>query len=196
MSQTSLPCKMRELAATSILSVLPPAEQSLLDRHLAAGCAGCESEIRAVAEIAVVLGTAVGAAPPQTLRAKLMQLTTDAPRLPGLLLRNQGILIERSAELDWRPIGPGIDIKLLHTDTDRRYNTLLMRMAPGSRYGAHVHGGVEEIFMLSGEAHLAGVVVRAGDYCRADTNSIHEEAVSETGCLMLIIASRDNRPVA
>lgn len=34
-----------------------------------------------------------------------------------------------------------------------------------------------------------------GDYCRADSGTIHGETFTETGCLFLLLASQDNQVV-
>lgn len=111
-------------------------------------------------------------------------------------MSDQGLLIARSIELDWQPLGQGIDIKLLHTDTDRRYNTVLARFSPGARYSAHRHSQVEHLFMLSGDLHVGDVAMRPGDYCRADPESIHGETFSEFGCVALVQALPDDELVA
>ncbi len=99
-------------------------------------------------------------------------------------------------ELEWQPIGPGIDVKVLHADTERRYNTMLCRFAPGARYSAHRHSQIEHLFILSGDLRVAGVIMRPGDYCRAEPETLHGETYSETGCIALVMASPDDELVA
>ena len=43
---------------------------------------------------------------------------------------------------------------------------------------------------------VSGEVVRAGDYCRAYADTVHEESFSETGCLFLLMASQHNEMLA
>jgi hypothetical protein len=38
--------------------------------------------------------------------------------------------------------------------------------------------------------------MKAGDYCRASADSIHEESWSDEGCVLFIVASMDNHLVA
>lgn len=189
-------CPMRELAAASVLAGLTLDEQWTLDQHLASGCIMCSDEIRVVGELAVALGIAAAADPPPSLRERLAQKLDLLPQSPGVLFADNGLLIARSIELDWQPLGPGIDVKLLHADTDRRYNTLLVRFAPGARYSAHRHSQVEHLFLLSGDLHVADVVMRPGDYCRADLETLHAETFSELGCVALVMASPDDELVA
>ncbi|MEP6963519.1 MAG: cupin domain-containing protein [Acidobacteriota bacterium] len=189
-------CSMRELAAMSVLCGTTVEQRQELEAHLASGCQECAEEIRAAGEIAADLSTAVEADPPAAIRTNLLDLVQRAPQSAGVLFRDRGLIIARSAELEWQPLGVGVDIKIIHTDTDRRYNTMLMRMAPGARYGAHAHVDVEELFVLSGDLHVAGVVMGPGDYCRADADTTHGETFSEGGCLMLVMASPDNPLIA
>jgi anti-sigma factor ChrR (cupin superfamily) len=187
---------MREDAAAYVLSGLSPEQGTAFERHLAECCPVCEAEMRAAGEIAAGLGTLAATEPPPSLRARLLSKLATSPRTPGVLFQQSGLIIARSAELEWQPLGPGVDVKTIHTDTDRRYNTVLVRMAPGARYTAHRHVDVEELFLLSGDMHVAGVVMRAGDYCRADAETVHGVTFSEDGCLMIVMASPDNEAIA
>ena len=117
-------------------------------------------------------------------------------RRPSPSALPEGILIARSAEVAWRPMGEGIAFKLLHRDKARRYSTSLIRMDAGTRLPRHKHGGVEELYILSGDLSIAGEVARAGDYCRAETGTVHDETFSESGCLFLLMASQDNHVMA
>jgi hypothetical protein len=49
--------------------------------------------------------------------------------------------------------------------------------------------------MLSGDLHVEGQVIRAGDYCRGDSGSVHGETFTDAGCLFLMMASQDNQIV-
>jgi len=189
-------CPLREAAAAYVLSDLSSGQRAVLEAHLAAGCAACEQEMRAAGEIAAGFGSIAAADPPPSLRDRLMAKVATAPRAPGLLFQNQGLIIARPAELDWHPLGPGVDFKVIHTDTDRRYNTMLVRMAPGATYTAHRHVDVEELFMISGDMNVAGVIMRAGDYCRGETGTFHGVTSSEAGCVMIVMSSSDNEAVA
>ena len=67
---------------------------------------------------------------------------------------------------------------------------------PGARLPRHRHDDVEELYILSGDLSVSGEVVRAGDYCRAYADTVHEESFSETGCLFLLMASQHNEMLA
>ncbi len=193
-------CSLRDLAAASVLASLHPTEQLALEAHLAKGCPECEGEIRTAGELAVELAFVVEAAPPEGLREKLLSKVTHEPRrpgvlLPGVLLDDKGILIKRPDEMAWKPFIPGVDRKLLHTDGDRRYRSYLLSFEPGAKLFKHRHPEVEEILVISGDVHVSGMHMKAGDYCRASADSIHEESWSDAGCVLFVVASMDNHLV-
>jgi anti-sigma factor ChrR (cupin superfamily) len=189
-------CALRGVAASSVLATLNSSDQVALERHLAKGCSECEREIRAAGELAADLALLVEAAPPVSLREKLLSKLTQESRKPGVLLEDQGILIKRPDEMAWKPFLPGVDRKLLHTDGDRRYRSYLLRFEPGAKLFKHRHPEVEEILVISGDVHVSGMHMKAGDYCRAGADSIHEESWSDAGCVLFVVASMDNHLVS
>ena len=52
-------------------------------------------------------------------------------------------------EPEWKQVAPGIECKLLATDTERHRVSMLVRLAPGARYPAHTHAGVEELISFT-----------------------------------------------
>jgi len=177
----------------SVLGTLASTERSAFDAHFERGCSICAGEIHLAAEIAI--GLAPEMEPPGTLRTKVLDRITAGPT-PGVVNPKPGITISRAAELGWRKLTRGIDVKTLHTDTDRRYRSVLLRFAPGAKLFKHRHPKVEEVFVVSGDVWIHGLRMSAGDYCRADADSIHEESYSENGCIVFISASMDNHPVS
>jgi anti-sigma factor ChrR (cupin superfamily) len=187
---------MIDLAAASVLARLDCGDQVALAVHRERGCPECEREIREASELAASLTPAHAAAPPHSLREKVLALTRATAPTPGLLHDEQGILIKRPDELEWKQFVPGIERKILHTDAQRRYRSYLLRFAPGARLFKHHHPEVEEVLVLSGDVSLHGIGMKTGDYCRAGADTVHEESYSEGGCVVFISASMDNRPVA
>ena len=181
------------LAPLYALGALDSGEKIAFEEHLRQGCETCALEVRSFAEIANAMGESVPATPSQQLRERLLSEVRRGPRVPGILFEQGGLLIARSDELPWQSMAPGITYKPLYEDAARKYTTSLIRMEAGSRYSSHHHAGIEELFLLSGDLHLENQVMRAGDYCRADSGSIHGESFSDTGCLFLMVASQENR---
>lgn len=89
-----------------------------------------------------------------------------------------------------KAVAPGVLRKVLFVDPKRHYNASLLRVEAGTRYPSHRHVDVEEIMVLEGELHIHGVVMRPGDYCRAEPDSIHRETFTEGGCLLLQLTSQ------
>ena len=118
-----------------------------------------------------------------------MAKVAEAPTRRGVVMETTGILLARSGELSWKTVHAGVEMKILHRDRERGYITSLVRIAAGGIYPRHAHTGVEEIYVLTGDLNLEGTVAWAGDYCRAEANSVHKEAFSVNGCTFLVTAS-------
>jgi anti-sigma factor ChrR (cupin superfamily) len=104
-----------------------------------------------------------------------------------------GLTIVRAAEEGWVETDvPGVSVKRLRVDRERRYVTMLVRMAPGSAYPSHRHAGAEECFVLEGDLHVGDAVLRAGDYQCAHGASLHSVQSTENGCLLLISSSQED----
>ena len=187
---------LHELASSYALDALDQAEKTAFEEHLREGCEACEAELRSFQMVASELAESVGQEPPSSLRQRLLGKIASAPRIPGIILDKGGVLVARPDEMSWMPLAPGIEFKLLSRESERHYNTSLVKMAAGAHYPPHRHGDVEELFLLSGDLHLAGDVMRAGDYCRAEAGTVHDDSYTELGCLFLVRASRNNQMLA
>lgn len=147
-------------------------------------------------QVHAALGCATPAEPPARLRERLLKRVESSPRTPGVLLNQDGLLIASSDRMAWITLAPGIDYKEIHVDAARKYSTMLVRMEAGARYPSHRHNDVEELFLISGDLHVAGETMRSGDYCRAERETVHDETFSEGGCVFLLKASQENEVVA
>jgi len=184
--------RRQEQAALYALGALGDDERRAFEQELA-GSTVLQRDLdsfRAVAEQLAFSGDRV--APPASLKERLMariageaQEGSDADQFTFV----------RTATLEWQEIGSGVSVKLLYFDPSAARLTTLMKMAPGSRYGGHVHAQVEEIYVLEGSCICAGRLLQAGDYHRAEARSTHPDTVSEGGCLALIMTSSKNKPV-
>jgi len=193
----------REWAALYVLDLLSPAEKAAFEDHLRQGCPACQAELQSFQNLAGQLGFAAAPARPSAeLRERLLRRVREAPareqvpQKPGVLLDQAGLLIARAVEIPRQPVGPGITSKPLFVDPGRKYVTALMRMDPGTRHPSHRHRDVEELYLLEGDLHVEGHVMRAGDYCRAEPESIHGETYTQSGCLFLVMASQQNELLA
>jgi anti-sigma factor ChrR (cupin superfamily) len=180
-----------ELASLYSLGALDTGERTAFEEHLQA-CDACAKDVRSFNDVANLIAESVAAVPPRQLRERLLSRVGRSPRVPGILLEQSGLLIARSDELAWQTMAPGISFKPLHADIARKYSTALVRMDAGAHYPSHHHAAVEELFMLSGDLHVENEVIGAGDYCRADSDTIHGETFTDSGCLFLMMASQEN----
>jgi hypothetical protein len=188
--------KVHDLVSLYALNALDDLEKSVFEVHLKQGCSACESDLRSFTRMADAMGKSVPANPPPQLRERLRSQLHVASRVPGVLLQQSGLLISRSDELAWRVMAPGISYKPLYEDLARKYITSLVRMDAGAHYPSHRHSEIEELFLLSGDLHVEGQIMYSGDYCRADSGTIHGETFTDHGCLFLLLASQENEVLA
>src|SRR5262249_3992219 len=81
----------------------------------------------------------------------------------------------------------GIRMKILAINKERRYATLLLDVAPGTRFPAHHHGGAEECYVVSGSLYTCGRPLHAGDFVHADADTDHGELWTEEGCRVILV---------
>lgn len=105
-----------------------------------------------------------------------------APPAPG------GFSFVFDKDDDWMPHPvPGIRMKVLAINKRRRYATLLLDVAPGTRFPAHHHRGAEECYVVSGSLFTCGRRLVAGDFVHADADTDHGELWTETGCRVILV---------
>lgn len=90
----------------------------------------------------------------------------------------------------------GAWIKLLSLERDRGYAVLLGKLDPGTRYPAHVNAGPEDFYVLTGDLHIGGTELGAGDFHHAEGGSQHAENHSVTGCTLLAVLTTADPLVA
>jgi anti-sigma factor ChrR (cupin superfamily) len=92
-------------------------------------------------------------------------------------------------EGEWRPHPvPGVRVKLLSRDEARGYAMFLLEAASRAEFPSHDHSGAEECFVLRGELTIGGRTLRAGDFHHAPAGTRHDPIITETGCLVLLVA--------
>lgn len=92
----------------------------------------------------------------------------------------------------WAALTTLVDFKLLSSDNG--VHPVLIRLRPGAQLPEHRHGGDEECIVLSGEARLGDIRVRAGDYHLARAGSRHGVVSSDTGALPFLRTTQDFSP--
>ena len=130
--------------------------------------------------------SATGARPRPEVKERLLASLAPPP-VPG------GFSFRFAADEDWLPHPvPGIRMKVLALNGAAGYATLLLDVAPGTRFPAHHHGGAEECYVLSGSLYAWGRRMVAGDFLHADSETDHGELWTEEGCRVLLVVPPDD----
>jgi ChrR Cupin-like domain len=199
-----------DLAPLYALGVLGELEQQWVEQQIAA-CPELAAELAQYQIAVTAMPYGVESLPSidemQVIKGKLfdrLNLDPPAPDAPTPPMRDRSETIAassfvpfftlRSAGLSWESSGiPKVTIATLYHDTAKREKTGLLRAEPDMHYPPHHHGGVEEIYMLSGDLTLEGVTYYAGDYIRSAAGSDHAAAYSAGGCMFFFRSSMDDR---
>ena len=125
----------------------------------------------------------------ERLMSRLAETTAPVPA---------GFSFRLASDSDWVPHPvPGIRMKVLALNRERGYATLLLDVAPGTRFPAHHHTGDEECYVISGSLFACGRRIGPGDFHHADADSDHGELWTEEGCrVLLIVPPEDYMPDA
>jgi anti-sigma factor ChrR (cupin superfamily) len=179
------PCGQSELTSAYAAQALPAADVAAAEAHIA-GCPHCQRELAALRPVVdrfVSWPTDV-LRPPTSLQARLAQrIAAETGKEPVPPPAPQW------REPDWEQVAPGIECKLLATDGERHRISMLVRLAPGARYPAHTHAGVEELHLLDGELWIDERKLLPGDYNYGPPGASDERVWSETGCTCVLITS-------
>jgi ChrR Cupin-like domain len=169
-----------EIADFYVTGVLEPDELTQFETHLSAGCLQCQTRIRETQEaIAAIPASLETISPAPAVKERL---------LTRIDLEKAGLVFIDADEGAWIEAERGIFAKILNMDAEHGRLTVLVRLAPGSRYAAHRHLGTEEVLVLEGSCYCGGRLLRKGDYHRAEVGSIHVDMRTDQGSLMLISA--------
>ena len=178
-------CEQSEATCAYALQVLPASEAAAAEAHIAS-CPDCQRELeslRPVVDRFVSWPTDV-LRPPTSLQDRLaLRIAEDASKQPVPPPARQW------SEPDWEQVAPGIQCKLLASDTERHRVSMLVRLAPGASYPPHTHAGVEELHLLDGELWIDGRKLVPGDYNYGAPGAGDESVWSETGCTCVLITS-------
>ncbi len=162
-----------------LAGAMPAEEEASFEARLAAGWPEGEAALCGLAiGLPAILDEVAHVAPPPNLKCDLLAKLTG-PRCE-FLFADDGAFVPTPH--------PGVSIRIVHLDKDRRQFSAFLKVAPGGRYPTHHHDGPEECVVLEGELIVGGVRMRAGDYQRSDADSEHDVQWSETGALAFVTA--------
>jgi anti-sigma factor ChrR (cupin superfamily) len=200
---------LRDLASLFVLGSVEPEAARGFRLHLAA-CDVCRAEVESLARTTARLtlaapeiapdprlwtrvleriraraprGAAASRRPTQVWKSWTAAEETDAPPDDGLLRAD-------ASEADFEPTGiEGIEVRRLAVDRAKDQVTMLVRMAPGTAYPAHRHGGAEECFVVEGDLRVGDLHMRRGDFQRSESGTLHPIQSTDGGCVLLIVSS-------
>ena len=178
-------CDKAELTCAYTLQALPTSEVPAMEAHIAT-CPECQREVenlRVVVNQFVSWPTDV-LRPTTSLQSRLARRIAEETGTPPVLPTGS-----QWSEPKWEQVAPGIECKLLATDTERHRVSMLVRLAPGASYPGHTHAGVEELHLLHGELWIDERKLVPADYYDAAPGTSDERVWSETGCTCVLITS-------
>jgi anti-sigma factor ChrR (cupin superfamily) len=181
-------CERAELACAHALQVLPASEVAAAEAHIAS-CADCRRELDSLRPVVdrLVSWPADVLRPTTALQTRLaLRIAEETGKQPVLPP------VRQWSEPEWEQVAPGIECKLLASDTERHRVSMLVRLAPGASYPAHTHAGVEELHLLDGELIIDGRKLVPGDYNYGAPGADDERVWSETGCTCVLITSTND----
>jgi hypothetical protein len=185
MSPTLNGCERAQMASVYALQSLPTSAFARAKAHIAS-CSDCQRELESLRPIVnrfVSWPTDVLRST-RSLHSRLALRIAEETGKPPVLPPPQ-----QWSEPEWEQVAPGIECKLLATDTERHRVSMLVRLAPGASYPAHTHAGVEELHLLDGELWIDGRKLIPGDYNYGAPGAGDESVWSETGCTCVLVTS-------
>jgi anti-sigma factor ChrR (cupin superfamily) len=185
---TRNPCAQSEITCAYAAQALAPSEVAAAEAHIAS-CRDCRRELeslRPVVDRFVSWPTDVlrpAASLQERLALRIAEETGNAPVPPPA---------QQWSEPEWEQVAPGIECKLLASDTERQRVSMLVRLAPGASYPPHTHAGAEELHLLDGELWINGRKLVPGDYNYGEPGALDESVWSETGCTCVLVTSTED----
>jgi hypothetical protein len=182
-------CALSEQTCIYVLHGLPAGELAAIRAHIAS-CPQCQNELsslRPVVDSLVSWPTDV-LRPTSSLQERLalrISEETGKPAVPPPA--------PQWAEPDWEQVAPGIECKLLATDTERQRVSMLVRLAPNASYPAHTHAGIEELHLLDGELWIDDRKLYPGDYNYGAPGAGDDRVWTETGCTCVLVTSTQDQ---
>jgi anti-sigma factor ChrR (cupin superfamily) len=179
-------CEQSETICAYALRAVPASEVQAIEAHIAA-CPECRREfesVRSVVKRFVSWPTDVLRPPASSLQDRLARRiaeeTGKAPVPPPA---------RRWSEPAWQQVAPGLECRLLASDTQKHGVSMLVRLAPGARYPGHTHEAVEELHLLDGELWVDDRKLLAGDYSYSPPDTRDDAVWTETGCTCVLTTS-------
>jgi hypothetical protein len=124
--------------------------------------------------------------PPAALRQRVLQAISEDAR--PATFTEQGFYFARSDAIEPMTVPGNNRIKWLWTDPDTGARVGIVYMPPNAQFPAHPHDHIEDLYLVEGEAWVAGVHMRPGDYCRSPIGTAHVDLRSgEHGAVSFVV---------
>jgi anti-sigma factor ChrR (cupin superfamily) len=117
------------------------------------------------------------------LRARILARARATLRPPP----DAGAVVSaRATEGEWKPLLPGVHLRVLHADPERGVQSYLLRLEPGASIPRHGHAHDEECVVLEGEVRVGERRFGRGDWHLVPRGVDHEPIRSEHGALVFL----------
>ena len=179
--------RMNELAALHAVGALDGVEAREFEAALTSAEGDAQADVRRMNNTAAALAHARSAPLPANLKAKVMARVRQ-PRRVEMSPASFFTITHDGGQWQALPV-PGVRMKELTADPRRGTSVRLYELAPGTRFPHHHHSGPEECFVLSGDFHVEGRVLHAGDFHHAEEHTDHGESYTVGGCRLLVMAT-------
>jgi len=179
------PCAQSDVTCAYALQALPASETAAAEVHIAS-CPDCQRELESLRPVVdrLVAWPADVLRPTTALQGRLaLRIAGETGKQPVTPPARQW------SEPEWEQVAPGIECKVLASDTERHRVSMLVRLAPGASYPAHTHADVEELHLLDGELWIDERKLFPGDYNYGAPGAIDQRVWSETGCTCVLVTS-------
>jgi quercetin dioxygenase-like cupin family protein len=123
---------------------------------------------------------------PESIRTKILSQVESHSQ-------DHGVKLVREQDQEWINL-PMKGAKWLELSA-RKQDGFVMSMIevqPGTEFPAHDHHGVEMAYILEGDLEADGLLLKAGDFFRADAGTHHGTHLSPSGCRALIVTASEN----
>lgn len=158
---------------------------------LATADAALKAEVASLADTAALVALAQSPArqPSASLKGKILARIQSPRRSESGPSLNPFYFIGRS-EGQWETLSvAGVRVKNLTVDEQRGVSVKLYQLEPGAHFPEHRHSGPEECYVVSGDFHVEGHTMYAGDFHHAEAESDHAESYTENGCTLLVMVT-------
>jgi hypothetical protein len=178
-------CEGSAATCAYALQVLPMSEVAAAEAHIVS-CPDCQREVESLRPVIDrLVSWPTDVLRPTTslemrLALRIAEETGEQPVLPPA---------QQWSEPEWEEIAPGVESKVLATDTERHRVSMLVRLAPGASVSPHTHADEEELHLLDGELWIDERKLLPGDYNYRARGQCDERVWSETGCTCVVVTS-------